>query len=143
MEIVKKFFNRETILYLFYGICTTIINYFTFALCYKYFFQGYPLISNTIAFISATIFAYITNKIFVFKSYLWTLKILLPEFFSFASARILSFIFEQLGLYLCIKYLFIENFIILNMDCVMVFKIILSFIVVILNYFVSKFIIFK
>lgn len=143
MTLIKKLLKGETCLYLFYGICTTFINYFAFWSCYNFFFKGSPLIANSIAFILATIFAYITNKIFVFKSYLWTLNIILPEIFSFISARIFSFTFEQIGLFLCIKYLLLENFSFFGMDIVMIFKIVLSFIVVVINYFVSKLIIFK
>lgn len=143
MKYIKKFLNKEIGLYLFYGICTTIINYFTFGFFYKYFFHELPLVANSIAFVAATLFAYVTNKLFVFKSYEWNLKVLVPEVFSFVSARVLSFIFEQVGLYLSIQYLFVEGFTILGMDRVMIFKVILSLIVVVINYFISKLVIFK
>lgn len=143
MKLFKKFFNKETGLYLFYGVCTTIINYFTFILWYNWIFKGSPLVANTIAFIAATLFAYVTNKLFVFRSYGWNLKVLVPEVFSFVSARILSFVFEQAALFVYIEYFLVENFMWFGIDSVMIVKVVLSFIVVVINYFISKLLIFK
>lgn len=109
MKRFKKILTSEIGGYLFFGICTTIVNYLTFGLFYKYMFVDMPLIANTIAFISATAFAYITNKVFVFKSLNCNLKDLVVEVFSFLSARILSFAFEQVGLYLAIESLWING----------------------------------
>ncbi|MEG2017397.1 MAG: GtrA family protein [Clostridium sp.] len=124
MEFIRKILNKETCSYLFFGICTTIINYFTFIVFYNGLFKEAPLIANTVAFIAATLFAYITNKIFVFKSYNWKLKALVPEVFSFVSARVLSFLFEQMGLFIYVEYLLIDNLTLIGIDSVMIVKII-------------------
>ena len=65
MNISKKILNKETFLYLIFGILTTIVNIVSFFLFNKLF--DYKL-SNIIAFILAIVFAYITNKIYVFES---------------------------------------------------------------------------
>lgn len=143
MKRFKRILTNEIGGYLFFGICTTIVNYLTFGFFYKCVFVDMPLIANTIAFISATTFAYVTNKLFVFKSLNCNLKDLLVEVFSFLSARILSFAFEQVGLYLAVEYLWVNGFVFMGMDRVMIFKVVLSIIVVFINYFISKLLIFK
>ena len=65
MNILKKILNKETFLYLIFGILTTIVNIVSFFLFNKLF--NYKL-SNIIAFILAIVFAYITNKKYVFES---------------------------------------------------------------------------
>ena len=63
--LIKKFVNKETIVYLIFGILTTAVNYFVFWI-FNSMFKVPVLIANVIAFIVAVIFAFITNKIFVF-----------------------------------------------------------------------------
>lgn len=142
-KILKNLLNKETLNYLLFGLLTTIVNYtsfmFVFILCNK----SNPLVSNMIAFIIATTFAYVTNKIWVFKSNIWTLDILKLEIITFLSARVFSFLLEQFGLFMCINVLKIENYSFIGINGVMISKIILSFIVVIINYGISKLFIFK
>ena len=64
---IKKIINKETILYLFFGVLTTLINYVSFFLFYNVM-QINELIANTIAFIFSLIFAFVVNKLFVFES---------------------------------------------------------------------------
>ena len=141
--IIKKFLNKETLSYLFFGVLTTIINYLAFVVGIFILGPNNTLTVNTIAFILATIFAYVTNKIWVFNSKSWSIKILKSEITSFLGARIFSFLFEQLGLLVCISILNVANYYIFNVNGIMISKVILSFLVVILNYVVSKFFIFK
>lgn len=98
---------------------------------------------NTVSFVCAVIFAYITNKIFVFKSTSWQAAVLFKEMLSFLSARLLSYFFEQAGLYLCTDILKLEKYSVLGINGVLIAKVVLSFLVVLLNWAVSKFFIFK
>lgn len=139
----KSIISKETLSYLFFGVLTTIVNYISFALGIMILGENSTLFVNTIAFILATTFAYVTNKIWVFNSKSWAIKILRLEVISFLSARILSFLFEQLGLIICIRLFNVQIYHLLGMSGIMISKIILSFIVVILNYIISKFFIFK
>ena len=138
-KVLRALFNKETGLYLFFGVLTTIVNYLTFWVFYKFVFQTSPLVANCIAFVAATLFTYITNKIFVFNSCSWKPRVLLRELCSFVGARIFSFGFEQGGLFVCIEYFYVERFVLFGMDGVMISKIILSFIAVVINYVISKY----
>ena len=64
MNVIKKIINKEAILYIVFGVLTTIINLISY-----YFFSNIItinyLISNTIAWIISVIFAYMTNKLYV------------------------------------------------------------------------------
>ncbi len=140
---IKVLLNKETLSYLFFGVLTTVVNYTTFIGAFLLCNGKNPLISNVIAFITATAFAYITNKIWVFNSRVWNLMVLKSEITSFLGARILSFAFEQICLLICISVLNVENYLFFGLNGIMISKVILSFIVVIMNYGLSKFFIFK
>ena len=139
----RDLLNRETLSYLLFGVLTTIVNYITFMGVFILSNESSALVSNMVAFIAATIFAYITNKIWVFKSNRWSLDILKVEIITFLSARIFSFILEQVGLFICINVFKIENYSFLGINGVIISKVVLSFIAVIINYGLSKLFIFK
>lgn len=148
-SFISKIFNKETILYLIFGVLTTLVNLVVFTLLntafkgvdlssYKplniLFFGRSYLLSNVIAWIAAVIFAFITNKLFVFESRCFEPKVLLRESFSFFGARVFSLLFEQLGLFILIDI--VEQGELFS-------KIIVAFFVVLINYFFSKILIFK
>ena len=132
-NLIKKVFNKETITYIIFGILTTIVNYIVYYLLYKYTGMD-PLAYNTIAWAAAVIFAFFTNKFFVFESRSFKPDILVKEFLIFVSARVLSLILEEAFLALTVKVMGIHE---------LIAKVIISVIVVIVNYFASKFLIFK
>ena len=139
----RDLLNRETLSYLLFGVLTTIVNYITFMGVFILYNKSSALVSNMAAFIVATIFAYITNKIWVFKSDIWSLNILKLKIKTFLSARIFSFLLEQVGLFLCINVFKIEDYSFLGINGVIISKVVLSFIAVIINYGLSKLFIFK
>ena len=139
----RDLLNRETLSYLLFGVLTTIVNYITFMGVFILSNESSALVSNMVAFIAATIFAYITNKIWVFKSNRWSLYILKVEIITFLSARIFSFILEQVGLFICINVFKIEDYSFLGINGVIISKVVLTFIAVIINYGLSKLFIFK
>ncbi len=131
MNLFKKY--KETILYLIFGILSTIVNIGAYVICTRFFNIEF-LISNWIAWIAAVIFAYITNKFFVFESKDINIKFLIKEFSSFVSCRILSGVIEMILMYIMISLMSINDFIV---------KIITNVVVIILNFIFSKLIIFK
>lgn len=144
--MIKKIINfikSETGLYLIFGFLTTVVNYAAFLISLKYLGYGKVLAANSISFVFAVIFAYVTNKIFVFKSTSWNIAVLIKEIPSFFSARILSYFFEQAGLYLSTDILKLEKYSFFGINGILISKVILSFLVVLLNWAVSKFFIFK
>lgn len=141
---LKKFivtiFFTEWFLYLFIGFLTTVINVITMILLNDYFIKinlGKEFSWKTaeiIAFIVAVLFAFFTNKLFVFKSKSFGFKIIKNEFFKFVFARILS----ELIVIILMKIMIDYNHIDLRVS-----KIATSIIAIIFNYVASKFVIFK
>ena len=131
MNILKKILNKETFLYLIFGILTTIVNIVSFFLFNKLF--NYKL-SNIIAFILAIVFAYITNKKYVFESKKEEKTEIIKEFIFFIGSRLFTFVLDMLLMVLFIKALFMN---------VLISKIIANIFVIILNYILSKKLVFK
>lgn len=131
--LLHKLINRETITYIIFGVLTTAVNYVTYYLLYRFTALD-AIIYNTIAWAVSVIFAFITNKLFVFESKKWAIRTVLREFFPFVGARILSLLLEEAFLVLTVNVLGMHE---------LIAKIIISVVVVIVNYFASKFIIFR
>lgn len=132
-KLINKLFNKETITYVIFGGLTTVVNYAVYYLFYR-FTQVDPVVYNVIAWVAAVLFAFITNKLFVFESRIFKARVLLPEFASFVGARLLSLLFETAFIALTVK--------VFNMN-ELIAKIITAVFVIIFNYFASKFFIFK
>lgn len=127
-DLYKKY--KEIINYLIFGGLTTLISIVTYALFAKVFNIDY-LISNVLSWIIAVLFAYITNKMFVFES---KSKNDIKEITSFFFFRIVSLIMEMIILYVFVDMLHIDD---------LVTKIIAQIIVIISNYIFSKVFVFK
>ena len=132
-KLWKKLINKETILYLVFGILTTAIN---IAVCglLSDILKWDIYLSNTIAWILSVIFAFVTNKIFVFNSKSTDKKVLLKETVFFLIARLISLGFDMLVVWL-MAYIWGIN--------VLIVKIISNIIVIIMNYIFSKLFIFN
>lgn len=132
-KIWDKLFTREMISYLIFGVLTTLVNLVIFKLCTSVL-HIYYITANVIAWILAVIFAYVTNKLFVFNSKSWALKVVVREIISFGSARLLSLLFETGFIALCVEVLKLPK------DPS---KLAASVFVIIINYAASKLFIFK
>ena len=145
MEKIKTLITkyREQLSYLFFGVLTTVVNYAVFWCLNALFESTLELLSNLIAFIASAIFAYITNKLFVFESRSWKVSVVAAEIVSFFGARIFSFCIEEAGLWFSVSVLHLRQYEFWIINGVMIAKILLSVIVVVLNYFFSKFFIFS
>ena len=137
MELFKK--HKEIILYIIFGVGTTLVNWIVYTLLVTICNAGIT-VGNAIAWVAAIIFAFITNKLFVFESKSWALTTTLKESFSFLASRILSGIVEIVGPILMIQ-------IGLNQSVFgikgAVAKAITSIVVIILNYLLSKLLVFR
>ena len=149
MEKLKKLLNRETVLYIIFGVVTTVVNYAVFHLLYNVLWhQRNSLTANAAAFVAAVIFAFVVNKLFVFESRSWNADTLKREIPSFLAARIGSFGIEEAGLFLAEKVLKLGGVIAITLgtvvlDWITVIKVALAFVVVALNYVFCKLIVFK
>ena len=149
MDKLKKLLNRETILYIIFGVATTVVNYIVFHLLYNVLWhQNHSLAANAAAFVAAVIFAFVVNKLFVFESRSWDAATLKREIPSFLGARIGSFGIEEAGLFLAEKVFKLGGVIAITLggtafDWITVVKIALAFVVVALNYVFCKLFVFK
>lgn len=146
-KLIKTLINKETITYVIFGVLTTVVSFLTFK-AFDVVFQGkYYLLSNTISWVASVAFAYVTNKLFVFESKSWAFSVLKKEIPSFLGARIMSYFVEQLGMFLFVTVIGFESkvfdFIVIKLSGKMTAKLIVSVLVVIINYVLSKFIIFS
>lgn len=130
---------KEAILYLVFGVATTIVNWGVYALLVKYAHSS-VFIGNCTSWVAATLFAFVTNKFWVFESYEIHAQVIVKELFLFVSTRLGTGAFEVIAVPLLISLglnqaLFgVEGFL---------SKIVVSVLVVLLNYIFSKLVIFK
>lgn len=124
---IKKY--EEVILYLIFGVLTTIVNILVYYLLTK--IGLWYILSNILAWAIAVLFAFVTNRKFVFKS---KNNNMLKEFYLFVSARIFSGVIDTLIMFVGIDILKISDLII---------KVFANVVVVIINYIFSKLIIFR
>lgn len=132
-ELIKKVCTKEVIFYGIFGILTTIIN-----LAISYVLEGYCHIDGSIAsaagIIAAVIFAYFTNRKLVFNSTATTFQENLREFGKFILGRAGTMVLEQGGVILFYNIFHLPF---------MPVKFVLTIVVIILNFFISKFFAFK
>ena len=124
---------KSILMYLFFGICTTVINIVTYWMFY--ISLDFPNVLSTIfSWIISVLFAYITNKLWVFESRSFGKKVLVREIATFFGARFISGIID-----LAIMFLFVDMLLFPAMNI----KFISNIFVVIFNYVASKVVIFK
>ena len=123
----------DVLSYLFFGGLTTVVNYIVYLPCYNWLHLS-ASVSNVIAWVFAVAFAYLTNKPFVFKSYDWSMKTVIPELTKFVGCRVGSGVLETAIIFVTVDLLQLNGNII---------KLLVSVLVVILNYFGSKLLVFR
>ena len=138
-KIGLKFFtkyyreHKEGMRYLVFGALATVINIIFFAIAYNLMNLS-TTISNIIAWITAVIFAYLTNKFFIFFTKAKNIKDLIREVVAFFGARVFTLVVETIFLNIFIDTLAYNS---------TIMKIISNILVIILNFIFSKLFIFK
>ena len=126
--------HKEVINYLIFGGLTTVVNFISYFLFAK-IIKIDEVLSSGLAWFVSVLFAYITNKIFVFESKKTTKKAVIIECLSFFAARILSGILCDVGTFaIMVKVLHIND---------VVAKLITQVMVVVVNYVLSKLVVFR
>lgn len=128
MNLYKKY--REIINYLIFGVLTTLVNiivYYIYADCLNVQY----MVSNFLAWFLSVLFAYITNRKYVFES---ASESIFTELFKFFGSRITTGVLDMFFMWLLISVLNFNN---------MISKIIVNVIVVVANYILSKLVVFK
>lgn len=153
---LEKLLQYEIISYLFFGVLTTVVNFGATALMNAAAGDGYEIkvlfslgafdfrwtyLVQAVAWLVSVLFAYITNKLFVFESKSFKANVLAKELGSFIGARILSFLlFEEL-LFAVMEKLFTGP--VSAKGAFWIAKIASGIIVIIFNFVASKLVIFK
>ncbi|MBE7038802.1 MAG: GtrA family protein [Ruminococcaceae bacterium] len=124
-QLLKKY--KSTIMYLIFGFLTMVISVATFAIFIQIGFDEH--MSNILSWIIAVIFAFVTNKIFVFEDKEKEFKIVVNQIIKFFFSRLFTLFLEE-----AIIYVFVTR---LNYGAIFI-KLIAQIIVIILNYILSK-----
>lgn len=128
-KIKEKLLNREVIMYVIFGVATTLVN-----LIISFILEGIVKVNGEIAsavgIIASILFAYFTNRKWVFNTQAKGFKENIQEFGKFVLGRAFTMIIEQGGVIIFYTYM--------NLPFMPV-KLSLTVIVIILNFFLSKF----
>ena len=149
MNLIKNLIikYKELIIYGICGVGTTVVNFVAYKLFNIILGDDLYLISNVIAWFICIVFAYVTNKIFVFDSKSWKPKVVLKETSTFLASRVFSFVIEEAGLFALVDLLGMKDVSAtafgLTVSGDMIAKIIIGVAVVIINYIFSKLVIFR
>ena len=123
----------ELILYILFGALTTALNVIVYAGCYDVLHLS-NVISTIIAWILSVLFAFLTNKRFVFRSKNWSIRLILREGGQFFTFRGLTGLLDIGIMYLGVD-VWAWNHLVMKMAS--------NVIVIILNYVFSKIIVFR
>ena len=131
IALAKK--HRELIVYGIFGVFTTLVDFLSYYALAN-FWGIEENLSNIISQVTAIIFAFITNKLFVFEDKKSGLKEVGLQFATFFSMRLVSLLTNSSLFWLLLDVLHVND---------LISKALVSVIVVILNYIFSKFLVFK
>ena len=132
-NIINKVITKETILYIIFGVLTTLVNIVTSTVlleCLKV--EGN--LASTIGIIASVLFAYFTNRKMVFNSQAMGIKEKFAEFLKFILGRAFTMVLEICGVYILYSVIGVQY---------LISKISMTIFVVISNFFISKFFAFK
>lgn len=124
---------REQLLYLVFGFLAFLVSMGTFALADRVLMMP-TLVANVFSWVITVAFAYITNRTWVFESKATGLKPIVREILSFAAGRLLTLAIEELMLFVGVTLLAFDSILV---------KLVAQVVVIILNYVISKFVVFR
>lgn len=137
MQTIRKYVDKvrkdpELLRYIVIGVCTTAVNYVVYLLARAV--DLHYMAATVLASVVAILFAYVANKLYVFRSHTDSLKAFAVEFFNFVLMRVIS-----LGANAVLMKWLVDG---VHIDDRLA-QILVQFIVVALNYVFSKLYIFK
>lgn len=131
-KIWDKIMNREVISYLIFGVLTTLVNWIVYAVSVR---TGMDYrVATAVSWVVAVLFAFAVNKVFVFQSYDFHPGFVLKELGSFVACRAVSGVMEMVFMIVMVSWLHIDEY---------VSKILVSIVVMVVNYVFSKLFIFR
>ena len=133
--MIKEYWDKykDVILYLVFGVFTTVVNIVSYWVCAHVFGMS-VMASTVIAWALAVFFAYVTNRTMVFHSSATEKGEILKEIGSFFACRLGTGVVDWVIMFVFVNVLHFND---------MIVKIAANVIVIVLNYILSKFVIFK
>lgn len=125
--------HKEVLMYLFFGGCTFLISVLSYGLI-NVTFGVNELVANVISWVIAVLFAFFTNRIWVFEGKTAEAKEFMVQMINFFGGRVVTLVIEEIILYVFITRLGLNSIVI---------KIIAQIIVIALNYIISKLWVFR
>ncbi len=130
-KLIKK--HKKIIIYVFFGVCTTGVNAATYLICSRWIHMN-TLGSTVTAWLTAVLFAYLTNRKYVFESKNTSFKAIAIEIISFMGCRLATGVIDVGIMYIFVDLLKYNDFMI---------KLLSNVLVTIINYIASRLIIFR
>lgn len=141
-ELIKKVCTKEVISYIIFGVLTTVVNIIV-SYILKAIFKVEGNIASTIGIICSILFAYFTNRKWVFESKANKAKEKWMEFGKFILGRAFTMVIEIIGVFLLNDIIHMFYGLFSDNIAYLINKCIITVIVIILNFFISKFFAFK
>lgn len=148
MNTLKNLIEKHKLLldYMMWGSLTTVVSWVSFSIFSLLLteFMRNPItaasVSNIISWFCVIVFAFITNKLWVFKSKSFNKKVILPEFIKFFFTRLATGILEILAVPVLMSHGVDQTVFGING---MMSKIVVTFAVIILNYIFARLVVFR
>lgn len=131
-KLIMRLYGNHVIRYVFFGGLTTLVNLGVYYFL-RLVFDMNLVIANIISVAAAILFAYFVNSRFVFESKADKLWERFLELVKFVSARLSTMVIEVGGVWFMADVLHMSD---------MWGKLIIQFIILVLNYVFSKFLVF-
>ena len=131
---------REQLLYLIFGVLTTVVDFSVSFLLYHFWLDateaavGMIHVADLIAWLAAVLFAYVTNRIWVFESKKSGVSAIAKELIGFAGGRVFTWLLQEAIIAVFVTALGLNKYL---------FRVLAAVLVVILNYVISKLLVFK
>ena len=130
-ELFMKY--KEVISYLFFGVLTTVVNFVVYFACTDGLHINY-LAATAVSWVAAVLFAYVTNRKWVFESQVSGFMPILREMAVFVGCRVFSGVMDMGIMFISVDMIGISD---------RIAKFVTQVAVVVLNYIFSKIIIFR
>ncbi len=130
--MIKKILKNQAVRYVFWGGCTTLVNLVMYFILTRFTPLNMTL-SNALAVFISILFAYVVNKLFVFEHKTHSMGELVKEACGFIGMRGGTMVLDVAGVAL-MSFMGMND---------LVAKFLIQFIVLVINYVISKFFVFK
>ena len=131
--MMKKQSVYQMSLYLIVGVMTTLVNIASYYVCTRW--SDFPvMVATVVAWLLAVLFAFIGNKWVVFRSHRLDTGVVIREFFSFVSCRLVTGVIDIVAMGIFVEMLAFPD---------VVMKILANVLIIVGNFLASKYIVFK